>query len=356
MEPAKGGYREKLEAALARYQRDAGERPDWTLLDPGRPDVHRAYRAFAREPFRIDLRPGAGEELALRLGLKPALRLLSARSGWPARKAHFESLGFAVAAAPEPLWENAVDGAVGPAPEGAEGTRLLAAVGRDPAAVEEVLRVDAELRATRSQGPRWRELTLRLGQLLGYPDCCAAAFADLGAHEHNLVPVRAAAGRSLAFHPLLDNLSLSAFHLTAWFPCRYDCAASLRLAEVLEGHLARVRPEAHREVRRYLSMPRLYADDRRQILFHGEALEGQRVRYRSVHTPYAFDRRTEEAAYEWIFFASVVAPLFEGDEVTLGREELTVERGGVVVRRVRRPPGSVWLPFRYPDGPAPRAP
>ena len=347
-------YQARLAGALRRYREVAGAGPRPEAIDPARPEVQQVYRAFARAAFPIPFRPGLGEELALRLGLKPVLRLLTDPTGVDRLAAHFARDGFQMLASTTPRTESVVDGLLSTG-AGAAGApaRVLVYAGRDRAQVEEAAALDEEL--TDRKGPklartdqRWRDRTRRLGTLLGYPTCCVEAFAALGAFTSNATPIAASAGRSARFEPRLDNLSLSVCHLTGWFPCRYDCPASLEVARAVEAALAARDPGGAAALRRYLAMPRLYADDRRQLLLDGELLAPDRIRLRTVHTPYAFDRDPAEAAHEWIFFADVAAPLRGGGLLTVTPEALVLEAPGRAPLVRPRPAGSTWLPFADP--------
>ncbi len=349
--PSSAEVRALLEEAVARYERETGERAGTAVLGShSAAQTQHAYRLFARAAQRIPFRAIAGEEAALRIGLKPVLRLLTDESRVAQLASHYRSRGFATTRLALHLRESRIDGATSSAPPGDPEARVLFYAGRDPKRVEDAAQLEARM-SLDAQLSRVdiSHATRRLGDLLGYPRCCIEAFAALGPTDLNVEPIRAAAGRTIWFDPFLDNLSLSACHLIGWFPCRYDCGPSLEVARAVERTLATEMPAGMAALRRFLAMPRLYCDDRRQIVFDGELRTPTRVCYRSVHTPYAFDRRPEEAAYEWVFFASVVAPLLEGEEVTMERDALIVERRGRRPWRVPRPRGSVWLPFSEPD-------
>src|SRR6185436_11363720 len=103
--------------------------------------------------------------------------------------------------------------------------------------------------------PDGTALSVRLGLLLGYPRCCVEAWATLAVPHDNAATIRASCERSRAFDPLLNNLSLGLYHHIAWFPCRYDCEASRRLAEPVAADLAARAPAPAALIARILSMP-----------------------------------------------------------------------------------------------------
>ncbi len=107
----------------------------------------------------------------------------------------------------------------------------------------------------------------RLGDAYGYPACCVEAFCDAHAEAvlqgdslgDNGLAIARAAARSASFHPWLGSLP-GAFGAHAptplrHLPCRFDCAASLSLAEALYADLARVDPLRHRRLAAGLTRP-----------------------------------------------------------------------------------------------------
>ena len=320
-----------------------------------------AYRAFVKRPLEFGLGAAHGDWLALRSGLKPLMRELVEPARWPVREAQLVDGGFVYGVHPMPVRSGARDGyladrrqlgaleqrrqlgveeqADAPLAE-AQGAaeRLLVLIGRDRDAVDEALSIERRLLGGYGQEQAVR-LSARLGRLLGYPDCCVDAFAELGTLRTNARAIRASAGRSERFEPRLNNLNLNVFHHVSWFPCRYDCPASLAKAERLDGLIEGGAPE-----RRLQAMPVLYLDDRRQLVFDGRA-DRDGVAFDAVHTPFAFDRRRDCAALEWIFWMHAVEPLLGGDRLDVGHDELVVRRDAAVVARLPRPEGSVWLPF-----------
>lgn len=355
-------YARRVRGALAEYRSIAGHAPDPHVFDPERPGVKQAYRAFVRRPVELGLGAAHGDWLALKSGLKPLMRELVEPQRWPVREAQLVAEGFRYGVHPMPVRSGPRDGYLAderqlrvleqrrdlgvqeevdaPLEEAARSgqDRLLVLIGRDPAAVEEALSIERRLLGGFGQEQAVR-LSARLGRLLGYPDCCVDAFAELGTLRSNVRAIRAAAGRSDRFEPLLNNLNLNVFHHISWFPCRYDCPTSLerglRLDALLQGGQAE---------RRVQAMPLLYLDDRRQVVFDGRA-DATGVRFASVHTPFAFDRRADCAALEWVFWMDRVEPLRAGDRLDVGPEELTLRRGVEILSRLPRPEGSVWLPF-----------
>ena len=356
-------YAARVRAALAEYRDITGAAPDEQAFDPDRPGVKEAYRAFVRRPLEFGLGAAHSDYLALRSGLKPLMRELVEPARWPVRQAQLVRDGFLFGVHPMPVRSGRRDGyladerqlgvleqrrraglvdeADGPLAEAdlAVEERLLVLIGRDRAVIDEALSIERRLLGGYGQEQALR-ISARLGRLLGYPRCCVDAYANLGTLRANATAVRAAAAASERFEPLLNNLNLSIFHYISWFPCRYDCQASLEWARQLDGLLQR---ETAAE-RRALAMPILYLDDRRQLILDGRA-DADGVRFTALHTPFAFDRRRDSAALEWVFWLDRVEPIRAGDRLDVSASELTVRRAGEVLVRLARPEGSVWLPF-----------
>ena len=357
-------YARRVRGALAEYRAITGSAPPEEAFDPARPGVQEAYRAFVRRPVEFSLGAAHGDYLALKSGIKPLMRELVEPSRWPVREAQLVRDGLRYGLHPMPVRSGARDGYLADerqlgvleqrrrlgmeeeevdaplAEAGRSGSeRLLVLIGRDPQVIEEALSIERRLLGGFGQEQAVR-LSARLGRLLGYPDCCVDAFADLGTLRANARAIRGAAARTDRFEPLLNNLNLNVFHYVSWFPCRYDCPASLGRAERLDALLER---EVAAE-RRILAMPVLYLDDRRQLVFDGRA-DGDGVRFAAIHTPFAFDRRRDCAALEWVFWLDRVEPIRAADRLDVAADELTIRRGPEVIDRLPRPEGSVWLPF-----------
>ena len=108
--------------------------------------------------------------------------------------------------------------------------------------------------------------TAALGALLGYPACCVAAFSRLERRWPNRIPIHHAARRTTRFMHRLNNLSLARFSYISWFPCGYDCAESLALADRVAEILGALNPALIDAVDAVLATPRIYWDDRTQAV------------------------------------------------------------------------------------------
>lgn len=287
---------------------------------------------------RARLRAGANDadHVALSAGLKPMLRELTASHAWPAQRARLQASGLRWR-----LLEQTVqaDSAGGRVRASATGGRRIVLIGHDDRALDEALALETAMLA---EPPSDRSLVARLARLLGYPDCCGDAFAALQA-QSNLAAVSAAAARTERFEPLLNNVQLSLPRHVPWFPCRYDCPASLQYARAVDGLL----PASWREVRVVQRMPRLFLDDRRQVIVAGRPLPDG-VSVVDAFTPCALDGRRDAIEAEWSLHNDLAAPIAEGDRLVVSAEALDVSLGGRALCQLERPAGSVWLPWGGP--------
>jgi len=309
-----------------------------------RPEVRALYDRFRSRPFGRSLGATQGEWAQLQLGLKQVLRERLDEDRIQPLRARCAAEGLELLVIPLPAAPDAdLDGVAT-----STWRHAHAYVGRDRAALEEAAALDGSMipyqTAPTSRTLATTDDTRRLGELLGYPPCCTEAFTRW--HEQlvdNHGPIAAAAEASERFDPLLNNVCLGAFRLIGWFPCRYDCPASLEIARRVKDKLNRLYPRRLPQATRVLSMPRVYMDERRQLILDGH-VDGDRVHYRDVYSPYALDRQARTAAYEWVFYVDVVACVPNGDTLWLEGEELVVARQGRETHRTSCP-NAVWLPF-----------
>lgn len=336
----------------------SGRRPSFELLRPESRRFRGLYDAFRHRPFRVVLGASEGEWLAVEAGLKPLIREVIVAENWEAWRARSEKLGLVTRQVATGVTESWTDGLTfrkdGFGDDGqagaAEARQVLALAGREPGPVAEAAEIESALLRD-TTGEAWRSLVERLGGLLGYPPCCVDAFARLGPRRDCADPIRASASRSRHFDPLLDNVTLSVYHHLGWFPCSYGCAPSRVLAARVSDLLLARSPAQHANVSRLLEMPRLYLDERRQLLLDALEVLPDRVRYRAVYTPGTFDGRLDCAHFDWVFFVDVAAPFMAAETARVGDDEIRLEKDGRTIAVLERPPEATWLPFGSPWGP-----
>lgn len=164
--------------------------------------------------------------------------------------------------------------------EGATGRRVYAANAGEKKAHVFISR-DATL--ARRAAQLWDEGSSRhalaIGELMGYPACCVAAFVALGERGNNaaLTYVTAARSRALAtaFHAVLNS---AVRHVIPCTPCSFGCTRAIAWAERVVDALPENIAEA---LRRALARPVLYFDEARAVAFEGARVEGQTIAYES---------------------------------------------------------------------------
>ena len=305
---------DELAAAAPAYAASTGRPIDATSFDPTRPENAAAWAAFSRRTVRLPRGGHEGEWLLLELGLKPVLRqwLPPERlDGFAARCAR-RGLVFA---------RGSAEGI------GREARRdCLVYVARDAGRAEAAR--DAETALLARQGQPRADATRRagdadaaraLGALLGFPACCIDAFVAVArdGRDEKAGMLRYALLRSEAFHARLNNLSLGAFHYIGWSPCRFDCPDSLAIASRAAEELRRRDEAAFVVVERILARPRLWFEERRQLIFSGR-FEGGVLRFKAVRTPWALDGDDRHRALEWLHYADVAGPLIGGGALVPG--------------------------------------
>ncbi len=182
-----------------------------------------------------------------------------------------------------------------------------------------------------------------IGELLGYPSCCVAAFVALGERGNNaaLTYVTAARSRALAvpFHAALNS---TVRHVLPCTPCSFGCPRAITLAARVLDVLPK---DVSVALRRALARPVLYFDEARAIVFEGANVKGQIIEYESARflsAPAPLDPN-EELSQRRLFGALFAAPgaLIVKDDVL---EVFT----GAIVRRIKRAGAKlgIVLPFK----------
>ncbi len=251
------------------------------------------------------------DESAFAAGLKPALLLdvppseeAKVRARHPG--AHVERRVHRAAIDGQDAWT--------PDPSGEERVELF--LGRDA------------VLARRAAALHERDPTVavrEMGELMGYPACCIAAFADQADRGNNTLNRYETAARTIASDAWPWELNNLVVMLAPFFPCRYDCAEAVawvrRALDATERHA----PGTTARLRSALARPVLYHGGDRAIAFAG-AWSAPRLEYTRVEvSPAAPDAH--------LLFAAAVAL---GNELTLGPNALVIARAGTPVLRLER--------------------
>jgi hypothetical protein len=150
----------------------------------------------------------------------------------------------------------------------AGSSRAIVCVACDEATLAEV--TAAQRAVERGDAPAIRTMA----ELMGYPVCCADAFASLPERGDNLANERAPFARAprATLSPLSNRLGrvrLVSHHL-----CRPDCAPSAELAEAALEIVSRASPRAADWVRARVASPVLFLDYARRWELEGRFHEG----------------------------------------------------------------------------------
>ena len=333
--------RSQLRKAIRAYEQRSGRQLELDAVDPFRLEVRRTYQAFSRASLRFSVPAGRGEWLDLEHGQKPLLRLVVEERRRSSLVAWCRTRGYLTLSLNESVREEPLTGTL--CVTDSSSSRVVF-VGRDRTQLEEAAALDEAMLASKPGDDSWCSQTLRLGELLGYPRCCVERFAGLGGSASNVEVVRDAAQHSNRFEGLLNNLSMSLIHTIGWFPCRYDCKASMDRARLVDRALGRQYGQQHARVRSMWRMPRLYLDERRQLIFDNAQVRDGSIDYETVYTPFSFDRSPSSALLDWLFYVDVVTRVMRGHRVSVQNRSLVIDkRGSTEVLRLGTTP--ILLPF-----------
>ncbi len=169
-----------------------------------------------------------------------------------------------------------------------------------------------------------------LGELVGYPSCCVAAFADQDDRSNNtgnryqsFARTIAADGSSATPWPWeLNNLHTM---VAPFYPCSYSCEEALSWSRSALTELGRVHTALATGLRENLAQPVLYFDHEHQLVLAGES-DGELVSYRGVQA-------TSAGGWQWAALVSAVA---KGDRLRLSRTGLEVTKGRDRVLELQR--------------------
>lgn len=188
-------------------------------------------------------------------------------------------------------------------------THAIVAVARDHATLERVL---THQRAVERGGD---DDIAAMGELMGYPRCCTAAFSAQSRRGDNLAleraPLRAHPERPLV--PLLNRFG--AVSLVSHMLCSPDCAASLALARTRLAAVTDIDPVAPPRIATHLATPILRLDYRQAALVTG-SWQHDRFAVRSFH-PFAsadFGVDSADVRAVRLFGNRVVLELDQGGE------------------------------------------
>ncbi|MBK9266025.1 MAG: hypothetical protein IPM54_40355 [Polyangiaceae bacterium] len=181
-----------------------------------------------------------------------------------------------------------------------------------------------------------------IGELMGYPPCCVAAFVALGERGNNaaLTYVTAARSRALGatFHAYLNS---AVRHVIPCTPCSFGCSKAIRFAgrvlEALESSVSSALCKA-------LGRPVLYFDEARAIAFEGARVDAKGIEYEEARfLPASAPLDPDEELRARRLFGALLA----GPGKFVMKDDVFEVHAGGTVRRIARtnPKLGVLLPF-----------
>lgn len=308
----------RLRLAADAYASSTGREVAVERLDARHEPVRGLYRTFGRRWLRVDgIGANDAEWLALELGLKTVVREVLSLDRLEVLRTRAAASGWLVDVVPFTVREDAHAGwlLAGEVEERSEAAdaQIIVYCGPHAAQLKQARACDETLLGTPCDPVAHRPFTTEMGRLLGYPACCVSAYTRHDEVLDNHGYLTRALADTREPRALLNNLGLGAFHYLPWSPCRFDCEASLAWAGALEAHLARTNPRACEAIARMLAMPRLYLDDRRQVILDGQADAEGTLRYSRAAGPFAFDGGGASGLFDWAFHVDVIARFLAAD-------------------------------------------
>ncbi len=180
----------------------------------------------------------------------------------------------------------------------------------------------------------------QVGELMGYPNCCAAMFASMADTSSDSENVYAVSERECSDPNPLLNLGMA--HIVPFYPCRFDCEKGGDYADRTLEALFPDDDAARQAVIDKMGRPTLYFDKYRSIVFDG-SLQEWTVRYDSAH----FVSRTAEPELEVQLMHLVLGPLMQASRKLAissdGWEFFGIGGNTRLLRRSRGP--GILLPF-----------
>ncbi len=180
----------------------------------------------------------------------------------------------------------------------------------------------------------------KLGELLGYPECCINNFIEKEAEgRRDFVMENWKSSGENPSYLLNFVLDFSPFHLISHFPCSFNCKKSKEIAGNLLEIMKKENFLLSRETEEYLKMPVLYSKDRNFILFRGTANE-KVIKYNDFFV-FSSQKNT--------FKESLIGNLKEGNEIEISGKNLLISRDGTKIQEYKVPKNNLAL-INFRDG------
>lgn|GEM_PF-707144 len=222
--------------------------------------------------------------------------------------------------------------------------RAIAFVAKDESVLDEAFAIESGLtqdRLSRADGVR------AMGRLLGYPACCASAFADHPEQNDATWLAR------LSRQHVVEHAAQSLLPLTNWvapelrlfshFPCEPRCARTLEVATRTFDALMQVQPAYAERLQRVLSSVGLAMASDRYVLLEAPEGEGRGITEPGAAYDYGrvwsaprigMDPSRQDDLLARAFELEVAEALAEGDRVMRTPHALAVYRAGRLISEI----------------------
>jgi molybdenum cofactor biosynthesis enzyme MoaA len=210
-----------------------------------------------------------------------------------------------------------------------DSTRSIAFIGRDLRAVDEAMEIEPQLIGS------FRDrlnLVLRMGELLGYPECCSRRFAE-SREQTDAALVRLLASEQRSTLPPELNWAAADIRLFSHFPCSPTCARTLEVAKSTLGAIQAERPAYAKALLDALRSVAIVSSSGQYALLVGARGDGpDAYRYESVlsHRNLGVDARMIDTAIFRTFYDETVRHLERGNRIVQRGAEVRIENDGLI--------------------------
>ncbi len=186
----------------------------------------------------------------------------------------------------------------------------------------------------------------KLGEVLGYPECCVEFFSGALKDAESPFPVKTYLKTNGKPSFLVNNVfklesrlsssgvekiqknpdfanRISHLFLISHIPCSYNCRESIKIGREMLVLLKREEPELAKEIASTLKKPLLFFDDLNWVIFDGK-VNGKIIDYTSIWPPLS------------LMPENLINKFREGDKVKVGKEYVEIFRDGEIIHRIKK--------------------
>lgn len=165
------------------------------------------------------------------------------------------------------------------------------------------------------------------GKLLGYPSCCIDFFEKIPSREKkSLHIIESLKNTTNQPSPYLNTIT-SIYPLIIHCPCSLNCEKSISQAKKVLFALEKGAPNLFTKIKKFYSMPVLYFDNKRYVVFDGSAKNGI-VKYTRVYSSIDFAFREKVEDFQYLFYLDIVKHFENCDTVKVDKKTINLYRKG----------------------------